>query len=719
MKKLLQQVLIASVLMMSAYQSFATHLMGGDITYTLIAAPSTYNIKLTLYRDCAGIPAPTNPTLTIKMWGTQNIIMQGAMYISAAPVNVSNLCPAAAYSSYCNGGSLYGMEKWEYSAQLSLPLMDMSLEYIDCCRNCAITNLVNACNYGWTIRTHMDLATVMIDNSPNFVAPPVMIVSTGMPTNISWNASDVDGDSLTYHLVSPLDDYGYPIQYTLPCSYMEPFIAVTPTTLDSTTGVLSINPNGVQITVVTIQCDEYRNDSLIGSVLRDVQIAVMPQSNQQPYATGINGTNTYTISTCPGFPVNFNINAADPDSGQIVTISWNNGIDSAVFTPDTALTPTANFAWTPDSLDVSPLPHTFTVTVTDDYCPYTSIQVYSFNVYVNQCNTSDVWPGDANADYAVDVYDILPIAIAYGNTGYTRPGANLTWTAQTAADWNDSLPSGINYKHADCDGNGLVDSSDAIAIGLNYGSTHLRKGITDHSYNRSVPSITVDLPTCCMYENTQITLPVILGDATTPVNGVYGVAFSLNIDAALFVPGTLSFSLNNASMFNNSQVLQYQIVNGNTIEAVIAKTNHQNVSGNTVLGYITFTAANIPATTYFQLYFTNVEMVDSSGNSLALNMVNQNLLLESTDGINTTTTAGISVFPNPANETVTVSGTISHNATLKLVDVLGRVMLVQNISAAEMQNGIHLNTKNICNGLYELQIIDGQQKLSSKITISH
>ncbi|MBL0138199.1 MAG: hypothetical protein IPP86_06660 [Bacteroidetes bacterium] len=50
---------------------------------------------------------------------------------------------------------------------------------------------------------------------------------------------------------------------------------------------------------------EYRNGVLVGSVIRDMQIWTQACSNLLPTATGINGTNNFSIVACPGQPLSF------------------------------------------------------------------------------------------------------------------------------------------------------------------------------------------------------------------------------------------------------------------------------------------------------------------------------------------------------------------------------------------------------------------------------
>ncbi|HEY6952973.1 MAG TPA: T9SS type A sorting domain-containing protein [Bacteroidota bacterium] len=78
-----------------------------------------------------------------------------------------------------------------------------------------------------------------------------------------------------------------------------------------------------------------------------------------------------------------------------------------------------------------------------------------------------VYPGDANNDGVVDVRDLLPIGRFYGTHGPARLGGNTTWGPQTLATaWT---PADAGF--ADCDGNGVVDSNDVVALIQNWMAT--------------------------------------------------------------------------------------------------------------------------------------------------------------------------------------------------------------------------------------------------------
>ncbi|MCI5058867.1 MAG: hypothetical protein MRY83_22325, partial [Flavobacteriales bacterium] len=145
---------------------------------------------------------------------------------------------------------------------------------------------------------------------------------------------------------------------------------------------------------------------------------------------------------------------------------------------------------------------TYCVTVIDvDSCHYSTC--------INLSDT--IWPGDCDANGVADIVDILPIGIGYGSTGPVRPNATINWVGQFGNDWGTNFVNGVDYKHADCNGDGLIDQNDLSAILLNYGLTHA-KGETPQ-FNALDPSLIVDITLDTAGINSLMTAVIKLGDA--------------------------------------------------------------------------------------------------------------------------------------------------------------------------------------------------------------
>ncbi|MFC2085457.1 DUF6073 family protein, partial [Bacteroidota bacterium] len=86
------------------------------------------------------------------------------------------------------------------------------------------------------------------------------------------------------------------------------------------------------------------------------------------------------------------------------------------------------------------------------------------------CIGIDVWPGDADNNGEVHVYDVLFLGLYYNKTGASRPVGGCLWEAQCCPADPPWTPA--NAVYADCNGDGIVNAADVLCIGLNYGNTH-------------------------------------------------------------------------------------------------------------------------------------------------------------------------------------------------------------------------------------------------------
>ncbi|MCF8244823.1 MAG: T9SS type A sorting domain-containing protein [Saprospiraceae bacterium] len=84
------------------------------------------------------------------------------------------------------------------------------------------------------------------------------------------------------------------------------------------------------------------------------------------------------------------------------------------------------------------------------------------------CDGDCIWPGDANNDGIADHYDLLALGQGFGAEGPARY-ASKVWAPQSGGNWLQSLPSGLNFKHLDADGNGKVEPADFEMTKLHYG----------------------------------------------------------------------------------------------------------------------------------------------------------------------------------------------------------------------------------------------------------
>ena len=120
---------------------------------------------------------------------------------------------------------------------------------------------------------------------------------------------------------------------------------------------------------------------------------------------------------------------------------------------------------------------------------------------------STVFPGDANANGKVDEYDVPLIGYAMGATGPARIQNEDASMAQAIPQfWGASFPIGLNFIHADVDGNGAVNLFDFFIWDENFGIIHdIVTPVELSPYER-------DAPAAIRWNNESVFLPLTSND---------------------------------------------------------------------------------------------------------------------------------------------------------------------------------------------------------------
>ncbi|MFN8166264.1 MAG: SprB repeat-containing protein [Bacteroidia bacterium] len=412
--------------------TFATHISGADLTYRWVSG-NTYELTLALYRDCSGISAPTNVTIT---YSSVTCGVNSTVTINKKPGTgneISMVCSTAVTT--CSGGTYPGFQKWEYVGNVTLPNQcpDWVFGYSICCRNCAITTLSytpNNCTGVPATYIEATLNNLVVPNNsaPSFTNIPVLFFCIGQTIHFNHGAYDSDGDSLVYSWITPRSAAGTNVVFKPGYSASSPLSSSPAITLDNS-GDITISPTALEVGVMAILVKEYRNGVLVGSVVRDMEVWTQSCTNIFPTATGANGTTSYDLVACPGKPFSFYVNSTDPNSGQVVSMTYNGNIPGATFTTTGAPYPQGVFTWTPTIGQARSQPYSFLLTVQDNNCPMNGFQTYSYTILVPplSATTSGVNATCAvppNGSVSVTPTGSAPFTYLWSPTGST--GSNLS-----------------------------------------------------------------------------------------------------------------------------------------------------------------------------------------------------------------------------------------------------------------------------------------------------
>ncbi len=283
MVKIYSSILLAFVLsFLTANKAMASHAQGADISYECLGN-NQYKIIYQFYRDCSGITASTSVTASItSTCGNSTVVLNpDPLYPTT---EVSQLCPSA--TSTCNGGTNPGVQVYTYTAIVTLPPnCTFTVSYGECCRNTS-NNLASSQSFDLYVETTINTNNTLCNNGPRFTTYPVPYYCIGSQYSYSHGTYDIDGDSLVYSLVAPLQSSGTVIGYTAPYSPTNPMPTASGFIFDSQTGQMTFTPTTAGNYVVTVKVDEYRNGVLIGTTMRDIQFVVLSCTNIPPIING-------------------------------------------------------------------------------------------------------------------------------------------------------------------------------------------------------------------------------------------------------------------------------------------------------------------------------------------------------------------------------------------------------------------------------------------------
>ncbi|MGB0929425.1 MAG: PKD domain-containing protein, partial [Chitinophagales bacterium] len=232
-----------------------------------------------------------------------------------------------------------------------------------------------------------------------------------------------------------------------------------------------------------------------------------------------------------------------------------------------------------------------------------------------------VWPGDFNYDGIVNNLDLLPLGLAHDATGSLRPNASFEWEGQPCEEWSDLQPDGVNYKHIDGDGNGIIDLNDPQAIQLNYGKTHGNPNNTD-SENDPNSDIVV-LPVlesenaAFKPEGTPIRIGMHLQKNNNQPLAVYGFAFQIKYTGITVNDVLVDFT--NSWMGTPNNDMTYIVKhrpNAKRIDVAITGIDHQNRIGSGEFGMLTIMVDDVLPTDdllSFGVEMIGSELIDNQG----------------------------------------------------------------------------------------------------------
>ena len=435
----------------------ASHVVGSEMTYQCTGTPGVYNVTVKLYRDCQGaaqicISCPTSlsPTCSIPLnitgyaspagsgmptspctgvsFGTQNL----AVVTSASGFDVVQLCNTT--KSVCTncgtrtaGTYTPGVEIYTFTGQINLSGIPasccfISIGYNTCCRNNAITTLVNPGGINFYSEAIINRCATPCNSSPTFAFESEIAVPAGNDFVVNLGATDPDGDSLSYHQGASLTGsntiapYVTPYSPTVPFSYLgapaqsPPALAPLGISMNAVTGDYRFRPQGSFVAPIVIEIKQWKTiagvPTLMGITRKEHQFySQFMAANNAPTIVLYRDSSSQTISLtaytmfdtiCVGQTYCRTFVAADNNIADTTDFTWN--LPSAISSSGGSFTRSFNlatrdingprkdsikFCWTPPNGVANSRPYYLNVIAKDRRCPLKAKTIQNIGLVVN------------------------------------------------------------------------------------------------------------------------------------------------------------------------------------------------------------------------------------------------------------------------------------------------------------------------------------------------
>ncbi len=339
-----------------------------------------------------------------------------------------------------------------------------------------------------------------------------------------------------------------------------------------------------------------------------------------------------------------------------------------------------------------------------------------------------VFPGDANHDGLANNFDVLSIGLDWGSTGTPRADNSLGWYAHSAADWNNMTPnSTVDMKHADCNGNGTVNGDDVMAITQNYNRTHNGVAATNRLLTTPVPiylQFTGD--TIQVGNSSVVYADIMMGNATTTAQDVYGAAFTINYPAELIAAGSeITMSYNTNAFLGttaNVYAFKHDSRSNGQLDLAVTRKAHTAVNGYGRVGTVGFTitdniSGRVMPTRLFAPTISNIMVVNAQGEVKSFAGQDTHTVLQSTvlatDNGNSLT-ALVGLFPNPASEQVTIQLTDLKASRVEVTNMLGQTIITDIIQDRSL---INLDVTSLVSGVYNVTLATDKGNVTKRLII--
>ena len=338
-----------------------------------------------------------------------------------------------------------------------------------------------------------------------------------------------------------------------------------------------------------------------------------------------------------------------------------------------------------------------------------------------QCTTECVWPGDTNGDGSVNILDLYPVGYSMGQYGKARNDESTKndWYPHSATNWNKTT-FGVDMKHADTNGDGIISGEDVVAIKENYGKnatlTPIKTG------EESPIEIQLISSAGSLRPGDMVELIVSMGSSETPAYDTKGLSFSLGYNANLIKEQSISVDFSAFTWLSryDAYLPLDKIVERGRLEAGLVRSKGKGANGHGEVGKVRAVVEDDVAgfraddKTMLKFRLNNALMMDATGNPIKLQTRDIEIPLVLGKKTDVLKVEDLIMYPNPASDMVNfyING-INKIDYVRIMDGAGREVV--------RMNGVDAKSASVSvgdlRGFYIAEIMTEKGRIVKKLEI--
>ena len=330
----------------------------------------------------------------------------------------------------------------------------------------------------------------------------------------------------------------------------------------------------------------------------------------------------------------------------------------------------------------------------------------------NKCLIGCVWPGDANLDLEVNHYDILPIALHFGESGPSREEVDsIIWKGYESQDWSKLLWDDVNNKHGDANGDGTINLLDIEIIKKHFAYSH-----TWQPRAKAANQLSIDWDVDDLDVGETAVLTVSVPDSIDVT--MYGLGFEIDLDTTVFDYETIIYDFTGSWLgTEGDDLITFGLENKDAGQIYIAESrnDHNEKNGN---GELVKISVKVKAkSSNIGTILRTEGGVTAEGDTVNFAGESEEVNVNSIEERGGYFVKDLKVFPNPTTNQILFNlptGTTTEYI-IELFDNVGALVY----STLQMNGGlVTQNLKDYHSGVYTIHVSSDKVKYMQKVIVT-